>query len=267
MKHVVSFSTGLSSALCVERVHKRYSADSMRVVFMDTLIEDNDNYRFAKEMYSRWLQDGIELVFLTEGREPYRVARDHNIIANQKLAPCTFELKIEPFVKYLESLSGDLTIHISYDFTEVARCEATRKNYEARGWSVDFPLLWKPYEMRPYSEVARTDWGIEPPRMYEQGYSHANCGGVCVKQGQGDWLRTLINYPERYAKAEQWEREMRDHPVRKDYALLRDQSNGTVKPMTLETLRKRNEGQSQLQPSLFDNGCVVCGVGDFSEDL
>ena len=262
MLHIISFSTGLSSAICVERVYERYGAEPMRIVFMDTLIEDGDNYRFKREMYERWHGMGIEIVDLVEGRDPYRVSSDQSIISNQKIAPCTFRLKIEPFVKHLKSIDGDITIHIGYDYSEVHRTEATTRNYEKRGWLVDYPLLWKPYEMRPYQKVARDDWNVEPPRMYQMGYSHANCGGMCVKQGQGDWIRTLINFSDRFALVDQWEKERRDHPVRKNYAILRDQSNGQVRPMTLEKLRIRYESSKQL--SLFDsnNGCVQCGVGD-----
>lgn len=262
MTHIISFSTGLSSAICVERVYQKYGAESMRVVFMDTLIEDDDNYRFKAEMYERWRGMGINIVDLVEGREPYQVAKDVQFIPNQKAAPCTFKLKIEPFVSYLESLEDDVTIHIGFDYSEIHRCKATKKNYEARGWSVDFPLLWKPYELRQYTQVSREDWNIEPPRMYGMGYSHANCGGLCVKQGQGDWLRTLINFPKRYAQIEQWETEMRDHPVRKNYSIVRDQSNGTVKPMTLTELRERHQDTPQARFDFGNNGCVQCGVGD-----
>jgi hypothetical protein len=264
MKHVVSFSTGLSSALTVERVLARYDPEDIEIVFMDTRIEDDDNYRFLADMRQRW---GLPVTVLAEGRTPYQVATDHNMIPNQKLAPCTFELKIEMFVKYLKLFNEPLTIHIGYDFAESHRCAPTRDNYESQGWLVDFPLLWKPIEFRPYPQVCREDWGIEPPRMYGLGYSHANCGGICVKQGQGDWLRTLINFPERYAFAEEWERQMRDHPKRKDYAILRDQANGRVAPLTLEELRERYEAGQTEQLSLLDYQapCVRCGVGDFAD--
>jgi hypothetical protein len=229
---------------------------------MDTVIEDEDNYRFLADCQARW---GV-ITMLCEGRNPYEVAKDKHIIANQKIAPCTFALKIDVFRKYLTDSYPDAspTIHIGYDFTELHRCEPTRRNYEAQGWGVDFPLLWKPYETRPYAQVVR-EWGIEPPRMYEMGYSHANCGGRCVKQGQGDWLRTLINFPHRYAEAEHWEAEMRDHPVRKNYAILRDRVGGQVRPLTLRAFRKRHEAGRAVQPSFLDEqygGCVYCGVGD-----
>ena len=218
--HVVSFSTGLSSALTVERVLARHGAESMRVVFMDTLAEDGDNYRFMADMGERWTRAGLEIVTLTEGRTPYQVGEDHNMIPNQRIAPCTEELKIWQFTRWLETITDPVTVHIGYDFSEVHRCKATRANYEKRGYAVDFPLLWQPIEHRPLTEVARQDWGIEPPRTYAMGFSHANCLALgCVKMGIGDWTRFLIHFPERYAITEAWEREMRQHPKRQNYAI------------------------------------------------
>lgn len=262
MKHFVSFSTGLSSAITCERVLQRYGAANVEIIAMDTTIEDEDNWRFAKQCQARWRK---KIVVLKEGRDPYQVATDQQIIPNQKIAPCTFRLKIEPFRAYLRGYSDPLTIHIGYDIFEAHRREATRENYEAEGWAVDFPLLWKPLEYRPYSQVVREDWGIEPPRTYEMGFSHANClGKGCVKMGQGDWLRFLINFPDRYTITENWEEGMRQHPKRCNYAIMRDQSNGTVTPLTLKQLRERYEADRMLQPSFFDKAaaCIYCGVGD-----
>lgn len=279
MKHIASFSTGLSSAVMVERLLARYGKDAVTVVVMDTLIEDDDNYRFAADCGRRW---GVDFVWLREGRDPYQVNADHNVIPNQKAAYCTFDLKITPFKKYLASLkdalnrewmdngglergewSPSLTVHIGFDYSEVHRCAATDKNYNALGYAVDYPLLWKPLEHRPYAQVVRQDWGIEPPRMYGMGYTHANCGGRCVKQGKGDWLRTLINFPERYAEAEAWEAKMRENPTNAAYALLRDQSDGEVRPMTLRQLREEYEAGQSAPLFTLDraSACVVCGVG------
>lgn len=262
MNHVAGISSGLSSAVMYRRLLARYGADSVVGVFEDTLIEDADNYRFLAEIEA-W---GRPFVRLAEGRDPYQVAEDKQIIPNQKIAPCTAVLKIQPFMRWIKSTypePGEVTIHIGYDFSEMHRCAATRRNYEAAGYHVDFPLLWKPYEYRPYAQVAREDWGIEPPRMYAQGYSHANCGGLCVKQGKRDWLRTLVLYPDRYARREAWEQRMREHPTRANYALLRHVEGGVQRPMTLRELRERHEAGTADQLSLVDEpGCVTCGVGD-----
>jgi len=261
MIHVVSFSTGLLSALALERVIFRYGAASTLPVFMDTLIEHPDNYRFSNQVEAHLR---VPFVRLAEGRDPYEVSRAEHVIPNSRVAPCTSRLKIEPFRAFLKTLSGPITVHIGYDFTEMHRCDATRKNYESLGYQVDFPMLWRPYEFRNHESIVREDWGIEPPIMYEQGYTHANCGGCCVKQGQGDWIRTLINNPELYAKREEWEREMRKNPVNAEYAILKDRTHGETRALTLQELRERHE-RKQL-PRLIEldvkSVCVVCGIGE-----
>jgi len=258
--HIASFSTGLSSAVMVERLLTRYGKDAVTVVCMDTTIEDDDNYRFANDCALHW---GVNIVWLREGRDPYQVGVDEHVIPNQKLAPCTKRLKIEPFTNYLKAMPGALTVHIGFDFSEVHRCAATDKAYTARGWAVDYPLLWKPLEFRPYVEVVRA-WGIEPPRMYGMGYTHANCGGRCVKQGKGDWLRTLVHFPERFAQAEEWEQKMRLNPTNANYAFLRDQTEGVVRPFTLRQLREEHSAGLSLPLFALDqaSACVVCGVGN-----
>jgi len=248
----------------------RYGKENCWIVAMNTLAEHPDNWRFAAECEARWEK---QITILTEGRTPYQVAEDKHIIPNQKIAPCTFELKIEMFRDWLHqhfSKPDQITVHIGYDIFEAHRCKATRNSYEAEGYNVDFPLLWRPMEYRLYSVVVREDWGIEPPLTYDLGFTHANClspeDGGCVKMGQADWIRYLINFPAGYAKRESWEEMMRDHPTRRNYAILRDQSNGTVTPLTLKELRERYEADNKIQPSFFDKlspACVYCGVGDF----
>lgn len=264
MNHVVSFSSGLSSALATERVLNKF--DSVRVVFEDTLFEDEDNYRFMRDCENRW---GVEIVKLCEGRNPYQVAEDASLIPNSRMAPCTFRLKIDIFRKWLVENYGQtpVTVYIGYDFTELERCDKTREAYNKHGWKIDFPLLWRPYENRTYSKVVKEDWGIEPPRMYGMNYTHANCGGRCVKQGKGDWLRTLRNFPDRYKEIENWEQGMRSQEKYREYTILKIVKKGTVKKITLKELREEYEDKKECMPDIFDldSPCVVCGVGDLSE--
>ena len=272
--NVVSFSSGLSSALTVERVLQKYGAQDTRIVFMDTLIEDDDNYRFMRDCEARWAEKyHADIITLTEGRTPYQVFQDEHVIPNNRVAPCTRRLKINLFVNWMKENFGSpaswVTIHIGYDYAELHRVDATKRNYNALGWNVDFPLMWKPIEYRPYSRVVKDDWGIEPPRMYSMGYSHANCGGRCVKQGKNDWLRTLQNFPERYAEVEEWERKMRENPVNAKYTIVAKVRHGAKIPMTLKELREEYESAKSNSSSLFDlenEVCVVCGVGDITAE-
>lgn len=258
-KHVASFSTGLPSAFVVERLREKHGDDNVIVVFMDVLNEHPDNYRFKNELIrKRW--GNLQLVDLTEGRNPWQVAEDENMIFNQRRHPCTRILKIEPFMRWLETLTEKPVVHIGIDFTETHRCEAIKRNYSAAGYEVDFPLLWRPLEFRPYDEIASNEWGIKPPEMYSLGFSHANCGDRgCFAWGISDWIRYFVNNPTGYAEAEKWEKQMRQRVG--DYAICRDQSNGQVKPRTLESIRKEYQKTPQL--TLFDDRavCVSCGIG------
>lgn len=266
--HIVSLSGGMSSAVAAERVVNRYPAESVRLWFANTSWEDENLYEFLS-----WLEShlGVPIERYQDGRTPLQVAEDAQIIPNQRIAPCTFKLKVEPFVRYIEGLRDeghDLTVHIGYNWTEPHRVDRTRRAYTELGFESDYPLMWEPVETRSSGEVAR-DWGISLPRMYRLGYRHNNCGGRCVKQGLRDWKRTLYNFPERYAEVEEWEQEQRQHEgARADYAILRDQSGGEVNPVTLEAYRERveQEGQNQLELPLMqpveELTYCVCDGGD-----
>jgi hypothetical protein len=133
------------------------------------------------------------------------VAEQKVIIPNERRAPCSHELKIMPFRRYITQLPRPLTMMLGMDWKEQHRLEAPRKAYEALGYQVDYPLMWKPWELRPYQDVIREEWGIEPPRLYAMGFPHNNCGGRCIKQGVKEWLRLRYHFPERFEAMKQWE--------------------------------------------------------------
>lgn len=266
-KHICSFSTGLGSALTVEKVRERYGDESVVIVFMDTLMEDDDNYRFMEDMKKRW--DGIEFIVLTEGRTPYEIAEAERAIPSIMMASCSRVLKMRMFARFLGDYNPSTTvIHIGFDYSEVHRCKPVRENYSKRGYTVDFPLLWRPIEKRPFEQVCRDDYGIEPPRMYDMGFSHANCGGTCVKQGQGTWAKTLANFPERYAKVERWELWMRDTVERcAGHSMLSRRVGGEHVDLTLEQFRLEIEAGAISDEDL-DEPCISCGIGviEFDEE-
>lgn len=247
MKHIVSLSGGISSALAAERVINRYGRDNMTLWFADTSWEDDDLYRFLDDCMARW---GGELVRYTDGRTPLEVADDQNIIPNQRIAPCTHELKVKPFVRYLKAQAKPVTVHLGLDWTEVHRMEAPKRNYEAiDGVTVDYPLMWQPYELRNYFDVVRLEWGIAIPRLYGMGFPHNNCGGRCVKQGMREWKRLQIHFPERFAAVRDWETERRaGGDARANYAINRKQTKQGAVPITLAEL------ETSWQPD--DGGAV-----------
>lgn len=315
MIQVCSFSTGLSSALMTERVLKRFGAKNTRVVFMDTTIEDEDNYRFAGEVEERWENvyglPGIEV--LCEGRSPYEVADANNMVFNQRRHPCTRILKIEPFMAWLDEIETSRNqdfarlfvekanqiwpnrnkkppnkvykiidqacdalkienvsvINIGIDFSEVDRKPAIALNYLAAGLVPEFPLLWRPIEHRPYEVVCREDWEIEPPRTYAMGFPHANClgkdkegRGGCVAMGIGDRRRQYIHMPDIALATAEWELNSVGY-IKGGYTMLRDQSEGKVRPRTFMSVIEEYEATRGQQFDLFDSPCIHCGIGDF----
>lgn len=271
MKHIANFSTGASSAIATDRVLQRYGKEAVEVVFCDTTWEDEDNYRFMADCEARW---GITITVLCDGRNPMQVGTDAKLIPNQRIGKCTIELKANLARAYEEQQAkrGPVTVHVGYDLMEQHRADKLLKWYEQYEGriSVDFPLMWKPYPFPPYQDIIKHEWGIEPPQMYALGYTHANCHGTCLKQGHGDWMRTLRVWPERYKEVEEWEAWMRAEVISGDYSILRDRTGGTLTTLTLAELRGRYERQEADQGllQLLDEqtgSCIHCDAGAFAE--
>lgn len=81
--------------------------------------------------------------------------------------------------------------------------------------------------------------GVKPPRLYEMGFPHNNCGGFCVKAGHAHFAHLYRTMPERYAFHEAKEEAFRER-TGKDVSILNDRSgDGRKKPLTLRALRER----------------------------
>jgi hypothetical protein len=256
MHYIVSLSGGVASAVAADRAIVRYGREHVTLWIADTSWEDPDLWRFVGDCMARW---GGDLVRYCDGRTPLQVAEDRSIIPNQKIAPCSFELKIKPFRAYIETLPKPLTVILGLDWREQHRMAAPVKNYGTiDGVSVDYPLLWKPIEYRPYQEVVRA-WGIEPPRLYALGAPHNNCGLRCVKQGVREWQRLRFHFPERFAEVRDWEQAQRAKGgPRATYAICRDSTGGDVKPLTLAEIEQRDapaEDGGESQEDMFACMC------------
>jgi 3'-phosphoadenosine 5'-phosphosulfate sulfotransferase (PAPS reductase)/FAD synthetase len=237
----------MASAIAADRAINRYGRDAVHLWFANTSWEDQDLHRFLADCLARW---GGEIEEYRDGRTPLEVAEDEHIIPNQKLAPCTHRLKIEPFAKFIERHPKPVTVLIGMKWTEGHRMKTPKDRYEAiPGVYVDFPLLWEPVFSEPEMDVVRS-WGIEPPRLYKLGFSHNNCGGRCVKQGQAEWQRLRLTFPERFAEVRDWEQEqIAAGGAKAQYALLRDRKGGTLKPLTLKALEERTKGVAHVPPA------------------
>lgn len=254
-KRIVQFSTGAGSAEVAWRVAQRHGSGSVLLLTADTLVEDADNWRFAQQVVDRL---GCEWVRLADGRTPMQVGRDARVVPNNRMAVCSRVLKRDLLRTYLDTNHdpANTVIYLGFDWTEPER--HTRSVEHWKPWCIESPLLDPPYTSKPdLLQLFRTR-GIEPPALYGQGFTHANCGGACVRGGQAQWeLLHRVN-PARFAEWEREENETRAM-LGKDVSILRDRTGGTLAPLTLTTFRQRIESQ----PGLFDpDDWGACGCTD-----
>jgi hypothetical protein len=254
-KHLVQFSTGAGSAEVAWRVVEKHGAASVVLITADTRVEDDDNWRFAAEVVDRL---GCEWVRLADGRTPMEVGRDHRVVPNNRMAVCSRVLKRELIRAHMDATysPADSIVYLGYDWTEPERHEKSVTHWEP--WRIESPLLEPPYVSKPDLLDLFRSRGIEPPRLYAQGFHHANCGGACVRGGQAQWELLLRANRARYLD---WERE--ENATRallgKDVSILRDRTKDQTRPLPLAEFRR----QLEAQPSLFDaDDWGACGCTD-----
>lgn len=257
------FSTGLSSAYLANWVIQQYGKENTVLFFTDTLWEDEDNYRFMYEV-SKYL--GLPITTYTDGRSPDEVFTERRLIKTYYTAPCSLELKMKQTVIFVETLrleGYEPILYFGIGHKEKQRAPRIAKNYahhciEKVRCRFPFIKIDKGNRLNNdyFTQVIQEQWGIKRPRMYEYGFSHANCGGRYVKAGIKHYELLFKVWPERFKQQEEMERKfMRDI---NEYTILK--RNG--KPYSLEELRKeieRNKG-SQLSFSDYEDIPCACVV-------
>ena len=257
MQHVVMFSGGVGSWATAKRVAEKHGTDNLILLFADTLIEDEDLYRFLDEAAANV---GGRLVKVAEGRDPWQVFFDVRFLGNSRVDPCSRILKREFLRRWLDEHCdpATTTVYLGIDWTEAHRFKRAQRYWEP--WRVEAPLCEPPYLLKDDMLAALRAEGIRPPRLYELGFSHNNCGGFCVKAGQAHFALLYRTMPERYLYHERREQELRDF-LGKDVAILVDRSGGGARPMTLREFRERLEANDK-QLDLFEWGGCGCFSGD-----
>lgn len=257
--HLVQYSTGAGSAEVAWRVVERFGAENVVLLSADTLAEDPDNWRFAREVADRL---GCRWTILADGRTPMQVGRDERCVPNNRMAVCSKILKRKLLRQHIEEHYDPATsvVYIGYDWTEEHRIKAAWPQWAP--YKVAAPLTEQPLLMKEQMLDLFRARGIEPPALYAQGFAHANCGGACVRGGQGSWLKLLEANPSRYLEWEAEERKTRD-VLGKDVAILRDRRGGKTRPMTLEEFRQRNEARS-IEVDRNDLGACGCFTAELA---
>jgi hypothetical protein len=260
---VVQYSGGVGSWATSMRARENHAAGALTLLFADTLIEDQDLYRFLiesaavvldveipyelakraldlpdpsedaeveaerrRELLSiaREAQEAIPgLTWIIEGRDPWEVFFDKRFIGNARLDPCSENLKR----KFLRAwMDRNFLPGDAVSYIGIDWTEEHRFSTAAERWApwqVRAPLCDPPLLAKSSFIEQLEGYGIAEPRLYAMGFPHNNCGGFCVKAGMAHFKLLAQKKPELYAYHERREQSLREH-LDKDVAVLRDRS-------------------------------------------
>lgn len=261
---VVMFSGGIGSWASAKRILDVVPPENVTCLFSDVkgdnpdphIGEDEDTYRFIDDAIAEL---GCKYVRVADGRDIWQVFKDRRFLGNSRQANCSNTLKQAPAKKWLkENTTPEThTIAIGIDWTETHRVPAIEKAYLP--YRTLFPMCEPPYLDKQQMIDWASECGVRPPRLYELGFAHNNCGGGCVRSGQGQFRRLLDVMPERFDVWATKEQEVREY-LGKDVTILKETKKGVRKNLTLVDLRSRSLAQCDLD----DVGGCGCFVEDFS---
>lgn len=297
MKHIVFYSGGLGSWATAKRLVERYGKEDVILLFTDTLIEDEDLYRFliesTSEMYGIKQSEILELVehipkvsketmeerkeyltklselarkrngnfiWINDGRDPWDVFKQTRFLGNSRLAKCSHELKQDMSAKYLRKHyePEQCRLYLGIDWTEKHRTAAPIRNWKP--YTVDFPMCEEPFLTKIDHIKELEKLNIQTPKLYNLDFSHNNCGGFCVRAGQGHFVNLLNKLPDLYKYHEEKEQEMIDF-LDRDVSILTRTRKGVKQNLTLRQLREEYKKEPK-QIDMFDIGGCGCFVDD-----
>lgn len=264
MRHVVMFSGGIGSWAAAKRVAEQHGTKNLTLLFTDTKMEDEDLYRFIRDAAANV---GAPLVTIEDGRDPWEVFFASRRMGSSHVDPCSKILKRELADRWLKKNCdpAETLVYVGIDWSEIHRFNGDERSKGLRirkaeqGWTYLAPMIEPPYLDKADMIRWGLSEGVRPPRLYGMGFAHNNCGGFCVKAGEGHFAVLLREMPDRYAYHEAKEEAFRKF-IGKNVSILRDRKTKdgilTTKPLTLRVLRERI--QAGCQVDMFALGGCGC---------
>lgn len=252
--YVVMYSGGAGSWAAAKRIMAEdYLAENtVRLLFADTLIEDEELYPFLDASAANV---GAPLFKVADGRTPWEIFKHKRWLGNARIAQCSHLLKQVPSRKWMEENARGATVVVGIDWTEAHRMAAIEKHWAP--WPVRAPMCEPPY----LDKAQVLEWlnreGLKTPRLYSMGFSHNNCGGFCVRAGVGHFANLHKQMPERFKHHEQKEQELREY-LQKDVSIMRRMRDGQKYSLTLRQLRGELEAGQDVD--WLDVGGCGCWV-------
>ncbi len=262
-RFIISYSGGIGSFVAAHVMKNNGVTDStIELVFTDTLIEDEDLYRFLDES-AKVLE--LPLIKLADGRTPWEVFRDVKFQGNTRKAPCSRILKREVMAKYIidrqqAAPEDEFVMVLGIDYEEAHRLKTAQKNNPH--CQVIAPLCDPP--LIPYDERKKIveSYGLALPRLYAMGFPHNNCGGFCVRAGLGQFELLKVNFPERFEMHKEAQKKLVADNPKLDKPFLRRWKDGKPIYISLETFDDQLKAEALSAEERRDIGGCGCFIDD-----
>jgi len=257
--HLISYSGGIGSAVSCLLAHER--GLNYEIIFADTLIEDEDLYRFNNDIARI---TGKSINWISCNKNPWDVYIDERYIGNSKTAHCSQRLKTDIVREFINDyyIEQNPILILGMSIEEIERVERAKKNWLPI--EVDSLLIRFNFNNRHRQEQLLSKYGIALPRLYSYGFPHNNCGGFCCRSGQTQFATLLHHFPERY----QWHVEQEERafnaigPTARPF--IRYTVNGELKYLRLSEFKQLVES-GELTPPLYDYGGCACFIDEIQE--
>lgn len=269
----ISLSGGLASAANALLAHE--SGEPFIMWFADTTIEDDDLYRFVYDIERLRI---APLIRVKDGRDPWDVFVDVEYIGNSRTAHCSAILKTNLIQQRLDLFARpDDPIVIGFSFDEEERQTRAIKRWAPR--PVRSLIAEQRLSGHAVEQLVCIKYGIKKPRLYDMGFVHNSCGGMCVRGGQGQFANLLEKRPALYMKHEQrneWARKAIQQKAAIRIAngtykgksqtgsaggFIRVRRNGETEYLHMKEFRERVQS-GELIPANYEMG----GCGCFTDD-
>lgn len=274
LKHIIMFSGGASSAYVAKWVVDRYGKENCILLFTNTQVEDEDNYRFMEDV-ANYID--LEITYRTDGRTPEDVFFEQKFLGNSRHAACSHELKVKQTILFLNELilqGVHPILYFGISAEEDHRIASLTSNYghefsldvldehgeiiELNELGIRFPLGNMIRTTNDVHSIIEKEWSIPLPRMYKMGFKHANCAGKCVRAGMHHFANLYRVWPDRYKEFEDMEEKFRSNFEQNVAMMKRKGLPFTLKELRENTLEKMTAEELYKYSLEEDNDYIPC---------
>jgi len=263
---VNTLSGGLQSFVATWLDFKKHPNDFHLLYFTDTQYEHKTLYDFLEDslniISSDFPQTNFVFIHIKSDFNLWELFYLEQFQGNGRNAICSRIMKQKPG-KALEAKLNLKNCPITFGFGkfEDERLKYIKKNRPtASAPLIEHEQLWDKQELIQFT----LSKGLNVPYLYKLGLAHNNCGGFCVKAGQGHYKKLLEANRELYLKHESKQEELIKHlPMeqQRSVGFIIVQRKNKRHYLTLRQFRKWIEAGKPVD--IFDMGTCGC----FSSNL